>query len=130
MALVSTLSFGSLLKYYRRAAGITQAQLAQRAGYTTVFISMLEREVRRPLRSTVDLLAVALEISAEERDALETAAHLLSSPRLIDRCWRPFTRSRLPKLLIGGFLGAEPDGSLIAREAELDRLRAELDAVA
>ena len=97
MALVSTLSFGSLLKYYRRAAGITQAQLAQRAGYTTVFISMLEREVRRPLRSTVDLLAVALEISAEERDALETAAHLLSSTTVMVDAGSRFTRPRLPK---------------------------------
>jgi len=129
MALVSALSFGTLLKHYRRAAGVTQAQLAQRAGFTTVFISMLEREVRRPLRSTVALLAAALEISADERNALEMAAHLPSSQQVVIDAGSRFTRSRLPRLPIGGFLGAEPDGALVARDIELDRLRAVLGAV-
>jgi tetratricopeptide (TPR) repeat protein/transcriptional regulator with XRE-family HTH domain len=129
MALVSPLSFGTLLKLYRRTAGVTQAQLAQRAGFTTVFISMLEREVRRPLRSTVALLAAALEISAEERNALEMAAHLPSRQQVVIDAGSRFTRSRLPRLPIGGFLGAEPDGTLVARDSELDRLRAALGAV-
>jgi tetratricopeptide (TPR) repeat protein/transcriptional regulator with XRE-family HTH domain len=129
MALVSALSFGTLLKHYRRAAGVTQAQLAQRAGFTTVFISMLEREVRRPLRSTVALLAAALEISADERNALEMAAHLPSSQQVVIDAGSRFARSRSPRLPIGGFLGAEPDGALVARDIELDRLRAVLGAV-
>jgi transcriptional regulator with XRE-family HTH domain len=70
----STLSFDSLLKRLRRAASMTQMELATRAGFSAVYISMLERGARRPTRTTAALLADALNISAEERRALEVAA--------------------------------------------------------
>ena len=63
----STPSFDSLLKRLRRAASMTQMELATRAGFSAVYISMLERGARRPTRTTAALLADALNISAQER---------------------------------------------------------------
>jgi transcriptional regulator with XRE-family HTH domain len=54
--------FGALLKRLRRVQGLSQAQLAERAGYSTVYVSMLERGARRPLASTVALLDVGLRL--------------------------------------------------------------------
>jgi tetratricopeptide (TPR) repeat protein/transcriptional regulator with XRE-family HTH domain len=124
MVPVSAPSFGILLKQYRRAAGITQAQLAKRAGFATVFISMLERDVRRPLRATIAQLAAALEISAARRAALETAAHLSATKRVVVD-----NHLTHPRLASGGFLGAKPEGALVARDVELDRLRDIMAAV-
>ena len=63
-------SFGLLLKRLRRAAGMTQEALAERAQYSSVYVGMLERGKRVPQRSTVEALANALNISPEERARL------------------------------------------------------------
>ncbi len=67
-------TFGLLLKRLRRAAGLTQEELAARAGFSTVYVGMLERDQRRPLSATVHLLAQALELDAVDRAALQAAA--------------------------------------------------------
>lgn len=69
-----TLTFGEVLKRYRRAAGLTQEMLAERAGYSTVYVSMLERGQRAPLPSTVQALADALALGARDRAGLQAAA--------------------------------------------------------
>jgi len=66
--------FSVLLKRFRRAAGLTQQALAERAGYSAVYVSMLERGQRQPLPATVQLLATALDLSAHDRELLLTAA--------------------------------------------------------
>ncbi len=66
----TVLAFGVALKRARRAARLTQAQLAERAGFSVVYISMLERGARQPQPSTVALLAEALALSSAERVAL------------------------------------------------------------
>jgi transcriptional regulator with XRE-family HTH domain len=68
------LSFGTLLKRYRRAAELSQEQLAERAGYSAVYIRKLEAGARRPIASTVELLAHALNLEHEERAVLQEAA--------------------------------------------------------
>src|SRR2546423_8896167 len=69
-------TFGALLRQHRRAAGLTQEALAERAGITAQAISALERGVRRrPHPSTVRLLAAALRLHAQDRAAFEAAAH-------------------------------------------------------
>jgi tetratricopeptide (TPR) repeat protein/transcriptional regulator with XRE-family HTH domain len=68
------LTFGTLLKRYRRAANLTQAELAERSGYSAVFISMLERGVRAPLAATRELLAGALQLPPHECATLEAAS--------------------------------------------------------
>jgi len=67
-------AFGIALKRARRAARLTQAELAERAGFSVVYISMLERGARTPQRSTLTLLADALDLTAAERAAWEGAA--------------------------------------------------------
>src|SRR5579872_4821811 len=55
--------FGSLLRRYRRTAGLTQEELAERAGLSRRAISDLERGERtRPHPATIELLATALRL--------------------------------------------------------------------
>ena len=63
--------FASLLRAHRRAAGLTQEELAERAGLSPRAVSDLERGARRaPRRATVDLLTAALNLDQQERSAL------------------------------------------------------------
>jgi transcriptional regulator with XRE-family HTH domain len=74
MAADSSLTFGDQLQRYRRAAGLSQAALAERAGLSQEAIGALERGTRRaPHRETVALLAQALRLSPAERSVLEAA---------------------------------------------------------
>jgi transcriptional regulator with XRE-family HTH domain len=67
-------SFGERLRRLRETAGLTQEELASRAGLTAKAISALERgERRRPYPHTVRALAEALELSEEERASLTEA---------------------------------------------------------
>ena len=67
-------SFGSHLRRYREAAGLTQEELAERAGLASAAISALERGVRqRPYPHTVEALVTALGLSTGERADLEAA---------------------------------------------------------
>ena len=64
-----------LLKRFRRAAGLTQEELAERAELSVEAISALERGVSRaPHKDTVALLADALALSAQDRALFEAAA--------------------------------------------------------
>jgi predicted ATPase/DNA-binding XRE family transcriptional regulator len=67
--------FGAQLRRLREAAGLTQEQLAERAGLTVNGISQLERGERRsPYPNTIRALAEALGLSDEQRAALAGAA--------------------------------------------------------
>jgi predicted ATPase/DNA-binding XRE family transcriptional regulator/Tfp pilus assembly protein PilF len=75
MSSLPVLSFGALLRHQRLAAGLTQEQLAERAGVSPRAIIALEGgERRRPHRQTIQLLASALQLSAREVEVLEHAA--------------------------------------------------------
>jgi predicted ATPase/DNA-binding XRE family transcriptional regulator len=68
-------TFGSLLKRYRLAAGLTHEALAELASLSARTISDLERGVSRsPRPETVALLLGALPLSPAQRDALIDAA--------------------------------------------------------
>jgi predicted ATPase/transcriptional regulator with XRE-family HTH domain len=76
------LSFGTLLRDFRLAAGLSQETLAERAGMSAGGISFLERGVcRAPYRDTVALLAAGLDLSPENRRLLEAAAARAPQPR-------------------------------------------------
>jgi predicted ATPase/DNA-binding XRE family transcriptional regulator len=61
-------SFAELLRRARREAGLTQEELAARAGISTRAVSDLEREINRtPQLETLRLLADALELSSPDR---------------------------------------------------------------
>jgi predicted ATPase/transcriptional regulator with XRE-family HTH domain len=67
--------FGDLLRQHRLAAGLTQEELAERAGMSARGISDLERGARsHPYRATVRLLADALGLSGAARSTFVRAA--------------------------------------------------------
>ncbi len=63
-----SLTFGALLRRHRRAAALTQEELAERAELSVEAVSALERGVSRaPHKDTVELLASALQLSEHDR---------------------------------------------------------------
>ncbi|HEV7126313.1 MAG TPA: helix-turn-helix domain-containing protein, partial [Ktedonobacterales bacterium] len=74
-------TLAELLQHYRRAAGLTQEELAERAHLSAQGISNLERGVRRlPQRGTVTLLIEALGLAGAARAAFEAAARGVGGP--------------------------------------------------
>jgi predicted ATPase/transcriptional regulator with XRE-family HTH domain len=68
-------SFAALLRAHRRTAGLTQAELAERAGLGERTVRDLERgRAARPQRSTVELLGGALGLNAPEQATFLAAA--------------------------------------------------------
>jgi transcriptional regulator with XRE-family HTH domain/tetratricopeptide (TPR) repeat protein len=112
-------TFGVLLKRYRRAAHLTQAQLAERAGFSANYISKLESGAREPQRATVILFANALELSTSEREALQTSFERSGAGQTADTAPLP----------IGGFLGAIPTGPFVGRKTERTAIAAALQRV-
>ncbi|MQA77294.1 MAG: helix-turn-helix domain-containing protein [Streptosporangiales bacterium] len=86
--------FGVVLRRLRKRAGLTQEQLAQRAGLSTNAVSSLERGTRRlPYPHTRNALARALGLSSAERGALEAGlAGRWERPRLPVPAWRMIGR--------------------------------------
>jgi predicted ATPase/transcriptional regulator with XRE-family HTH domain len=73
--------FGERLRRLREAGGLSQQEMAERAGLSQRGISDLERGKRRkPFPVTVRRLAEALELSEAERSALLAAARDLPLP--------------------------------------------------
>jgi predicted ATPase/transcriptional regulator with XRE-family HTH domain len=69
-----TESFGALLRQARRAAGLTQKQLAERSGVSEREISDQERGLRRSARNdTVQALAPVLRLTGAELERFERA---------------------------------------------------------
>jgi transcriptional regulator with XRE-family HTH domain len=70
--------FGDLLRRHRLGAGLTQEELAERAGLSARAITDLERGVRRfPYFDTVARLADALGLNAGGAQRLHTRRHVL-----------------------------------------------------
>ncbi|HEV2072350.1 MAG TPA: tetratricopeptide repeat protein [Thermomicrobiales bacterium] len=99
--------FGTVLRALRNRAGLTQEELAERAGLSVRGISDLERGVnRRPHGETVRLLADALGLESNEQANLMAAGRPVPSQTL--------PPSRLPL----------PPTSLIGREREISEVSA------
>src|SRR6266851_3240961 len=60
-------AFGELLRRHRLAAGLTLERLAARAGLSAHGIQKLEHGTTRPYRASVQRLALALELSADDQ---------------------------------------------------------------
>src|SRR5438270_9105437 len=75
MAIDASLTFGQLLRRFRKSAGLTQEVLAEQAGISARTISDLERGLyQHPHWDTVQLLADALGLTPEDRRILESAS--------------------------------------------------------
>jgi predicted ATPase/DNA-binding XRE family transcriptional regulator len=75
MALERSRSFANLLREYRRAAEMTQEELAERAGISVRALRKLESGASlAPRRDTIDLLATALQLATEKRTLLESTS--------------------------------------------------------
>jgi tetratricopeptide (TPR) repeat protein/transcriptional regulator with XRE-family HTH domain len=73
--------FGALLRRHRIAAGLTQEELAERAGISVRRVGDLERGVQQiPRRDTVALLAAPLGLSGQEQAAFTEAARRIETP--------------------------------------------------
>lgn len=85
--------FGKTLRRMRQAAGLTQEQLAERAGVSAKAVSDLERNPdRTPRLPTVGMLADALSLSVSDRAALLTAARPPLPAGPVSGLPRPLTR--------------------------------------
>ena len=71
--------FGELLRRHRAAAGLTQEELAERAGLSVRGLRYLERGLHRPYRDTVQRLLEVLDLSPEDHRLLAPAAR----PRVV-----------------------------------------------
>lgn len=74
--------FGDTLRAHRRAQGLTQESLAERALISEQAVGALERGDRRfPRRDTVTRLADALGLAGDARDRFAAAASRQGTPR-------------------------------------------------
>jgi predicted ATPase/DNA-binding XRE family transcriptional regulator len=106
-------SFGTLLKRYRVAAGLTQEALAARAGLSARTIADLERGVNRlPRHDTFELLLSALNVTSQQRTLLLAMVR----PEMTEAVARTAPPSPLPL----------PPTALIGREQELTQALAKL----
>jgi predicted ATPase/DNA-binding XRE family transcriptional regulator len=99
-------SFGALLRHYRAAAGLTQEELAERAGLSARAITDLERGVRRfPYPETVARLGHALQLGDAERAELRAVSRRVAIAPPIEH-GRDRASNNLPTPLTS-FIGRE-----------------------
>src|SRR5262245_44933216 len=73
-------AFGALLRGHRRAAGLTQVALAERAGLSQRGLQHLEAGDARPHPATLDALVGALDLAPEDRARLRAAGRTPPPP--------------------------------------------------
>src|SRR5215210_9594819 len=121
-------TFGTILRELREAGGLTQEELASRAGLTAKAVSALERgERKRPYPHTVRSLAEALGLSDDERASLfaavpsrsaEAAASSLQVTSVQEeQAGRPDAAAPSSTVAL-----AAPQTSLVGREKELSEI--------
>ena len=65
------MSTGSRIKRYRKAAGLTQKQLAEAIGLGESAVRNYERDVRTPKKEQLDAMAEAMDIAPEALYAID-----------------------------------------------------------
>jgi len=119
VAETTPVTFGTLLRHFRLAAGLSQEALAERARLSVEAISALERGTRlAPHQDSVDLLSRALHLNEADRARLAGAVVRRRAPRSSAASWPRATSPPLPA----------PLTRFIGRQDELDRLRSLLSS--
>ena len=115
---VAERGFGSVLRALREAAGLSQEELAARAGLSSHAVSALERGTRtRPYPHTIRSLADALDADDADRAALVAAVPARRRTASGPGDAAPAARTReLP----------EPVTALLGRDVEVERISAML----
>jgi tetratricopeptide (TPR) repeat protein/transcriptional regulator with XRE-family HTH domain len=116
-------AFGPLLTRLRKAAGLTQATLAERARMSQRGLQDLERGVHQaPRRETIELLTTALGLAGQERAAFIAAAeagpplHDPAAPGLLATgAFVPLVGRERELGLLGRFLADANDGWGVVR---------------
>src|SRR5262244_1390250 len=67
--------FGQRLRHFRRARGLTLAELGERVGRAPSALSLLENGRREPKLSLIEALAAALSVPADELMRKESPSH-------------------------------------------------------
>ncbi|MEU1588510.1 helix-turn-helix domain-containing protein [Micromonospora sp. NPDC005710] len=113
-----------LLRGHRRAAGLTQAELASRAGVGVRTVRDLERgRSIRPQRTTVELLAGALALAGAGRAAFLAAARGAGAePAPPDATSTTFAVGTATSPPAGPSVALPPPVALIGRERDLTEL--------
>jgi transcriptional regulator with XRE-family HTH domain len=97
--------FGAALRAAREAAGLSQTQLADEAGFDHSFVARLEMGKREPSRDTILALAEVLESDAGDCDRLLAAAgylpcdvaSLLANEPAVGELYRILRDPRVPR---------------------------------
>ncbi|HEX5415168.1 MAG TPA: helix-turn-helix transcriptional regulator, partial [Chloroflexota bacterium] len=114
-------AFGTLLKRYRVAAGLTQEELAERSGLSVRGISDLERGRRsHPYHGTIRLLADTLGLTEEERSVLSATARPGAGATV------PATTADPPSNLpnpVTSFIGREDDRRAVCQLLDSSEVR-------
>ena len=114
--------FGARLRRLRREAGLTQEELASRAGLTPNAVSALERGARRrPYPHTVRSLAEALGLAEGERAAL-LAAVPGRAPGWDEAAGNVSSAAERPRALPAAYTLPYPASPLVGRERELEEV--------
>ena len=74
-------SFGALLRLHRRRLGFTQEALGEQAGFSVDMVKKLEGGSRRPSASAIDVLALALQLEAEDLEGFRESGIAARSER-------------------------------------------------
>jgi tetratricopeptide (TPR) repeat protein/transcriptional regulator with XRE-family HTH domain len=115
-------SCGQLLQRYRVLAGLTQEELAGRAGYSANYIGKLEQDQRELPAAAADRLAVVLDLADQERAALRAARERRQGGRGLPG--RPLVGRDAEMAQIRGHLaGAGPSVLLLAGEPGMGKTR-------
>ena len=130
MEAAQVVALGTLLRRARIAAGLTQEELAERAGISRRSLSDMERGVAHtPRKETVALLTQALGLSEQDRAAITEAARRLGSaetavPVAAGTSVPPFVgRTRELALLEQHLRGDGPPLLLLAGEPGIGKTR-------
>jgi tetratricopeptide (TPR) repeat protein/DNA-binding XRE family transcriptional regulator len=129
-----SVAFGTLLRRFRIAAGLTQEELAERAGISRRSLGDMERGVHHtPRKDTLTLLMEALALAPQDRATLAEAARRLGTlvapvPQPDPPAAPPFVGRAHELALLERHLGGSPAGSappvlLLAGEPGIGKTR-------